>query len=159
MYTPTTSATGEIFGMCSLVFTWDDMFRNILPDNYQRVYLVLKTKTSVFTLAVDGAQVIVLGKGDLHDMQYDSYGIRIADDSLLSAGGYSFTVFPSQDLYNRFITANPANACALVVGLSFLSALLVLVYSYLLQKRQTAMVYVAARDAALESKKQFVRYC
>jgi signal transduction histidine kinase len=94
----------------------------------------------------------------LHDTQNHSYCIRIADQSELTSGGYSFTVYPSQDLYKRFITANPANACAQVVGLSALSALLVLVYSYVLQRHQTALVYVAARDAALESKKQFVRY-
>jgi hypothetical protein len=158
MYTPSAHPNGDIFGLLSFVFTWDDVFHNLLDSNTQLVYLVLTTKTSTYTFSLDGPKATVLGKGDLHDPAYSQYAIALSDESILGASGYTFTVYPSADMYHRYLTLSPLNTCALVVGLCVFSALFILFYSYMLQQRETALVYAATRDAALESKKQFVRY-
>ena len=158
MYTPAASTTGVIFGMQSFVLTWDEMFNNILSSYHKRVYVVPTTKTSTFTFALDGPVVSVLGASALHEKGFAKFGIPVNGDPTLEANGYSFTVYPSAEMYNRYNTQNPANTCSLVVGLSVFIALVILFYSWILQKQQTALVYAASRDAALESKKQFVRY-
>ena len=158
MYTPAAHPSGEVFGLLSFVFTWDDVFRNMLTVDNKRVYLVLTTTTSTFTFALDGTKATVLGAGDLHDPAYSQFALPLTDDSILKASGYTFTVYPSADMYHRYLTVSPLNTCALVVGLCVFSALFILFYSYMLQQRETALVYAATRDAALESKKQFVRY-
>ena len=165
MYSPAASVSGEVFGMNALVFTWDEMFQNVIPTYFKRVYLVLTTKTSTFTFALDGAKVAVLGVGDLHDAAYDAYGLAIEDRSILAASGYSFRVYPSRELYQSYVTVLPGVVCAVVVVLIVLTALLVLVNGYVLKRREDALlkevqqvaVLAASRDAVLESQKQFVR--
>lgn len=63
----------NIVGMISLVFQWDELISKALLDPISGIDCVLRDDVSVFTFHISDGTAVLMGEGDLHDHQYDSY--------------------------------------------------------------------------------------
>jgi CHASE domain len=159
----------KTIGLIGMAFTWDEIFSHILPSYLNRVDCVVSTVTTSFTLALVNGAVTIIGRGDLHDRNFDEYATVISEglsDSSTSLAGYTITLYPTTDLYSTYITTNPQNVCIGAVTIIVFTALVFTLYVYLVTIRQAQLEEVArrslvmntSRDAVLQSKKIYVRY-
>ena len=158
VYAPLVDANNDVFGVIAVLFTWSHVLDNIISTTYKRVYVVLKTKTTVSTFALDGGVASFLGRGDLHETAFDSYGTTLVLDPtnlVLSTFGYTVTVYPSQQLYSQYITNKPAVTCAVSVITILFTAAVFSLYRFFMERRERVLVEkvklwalaVATRDA------------
>ena len=62
-----------VVGSISIVFSWDDVLKNLLSSYINGIFCVIRTNIGQsYTFFVNGDDVSVIGKGDLHDPLYDS---------------------------------------------------------------------------------------
>ena len=62
-----------VVGSISIVFSWDDALKKLLPSYLNGIVCVIQTNIGEsYTFLVNGDYVSVIGKGDLHDPLYDS---------------------------------------------------------------------------------------
>lgn len=156
-------------GLIGTAFTWDEIFMNILPSYLNRIDCVVSTAKLSFTLAIDNGVVKLMGKGDLHDPNFNRYRSVInqgLSDSKTSLAGYTITLYPTDSLYTTYITTYPQNVCIGAVVIIAFTALVFTLYVSLVNMRQAkleeaatrSLVRDTTRDAVLQSKKIYVRY-
>lgn len=63
----------QVTGFCHVVFSWDNLFENVLPEYVERVDLVLGSPRVNFTLRIDSGSVVNVGWGDLHSGTLDRF--------------------------------------------------------------------------------------
>ena len=62
-----------VVGSISIVFSWDDLLNKLLPSYINGIFCVIRTNIGQsYTFLVNGDDVSVIGKGDLHDPLYYS---------------------------------------------------------------------------------------
>ena len=62
-----------VLGSISIVFSWDDVLKNILPSYINDIVCVIRTNIGQsYTFLVNGYDVRVICKDNLHDPLYDS---------------------------------------------------------------------------------------
>ena len=62
-----------VVGSISIVFSWDDVLKKLLPSFTNGLVCVIRTNIGQsYTFLVNEDDVSVIGKGDLHDPLYDS---------------------------------------------------------------------------------------
>ena len=62
-----------VVGTISIMFCWDDVWKKLLPSYINGIFCVIRKPIGQsYTFLVNGDDVRVLGKGDLHDTLYDS---------------------------------------------------------------------------------------
>ena len=158
------SPTPTLLGLTNIVFSWDELLLNALPTSLKRVDMVLTTKTTTFTLAVDQGKVTIVGQGDLHDPSMSLYGQAIVLDysvySLSSATDFRITVYPSSDFYNQYITKYPFN---LSIGAAIICFAFVSILYFVIQATKTYQAAIRSEKentlvALLDAKKSYVRY-
>ena len=123
----------------------------------------------MFTFALDGGKVTTLGAGDLHERAFDDYGVSVTvdtaaasfsgggsgvldhflDSGVLRSNGYDIVMYPSDSLYSQYITSTPGNACVTVVLIVVCTALLVFLFSYVVNRREKALIEEVKRTAVL----------
>jgi NADH:ubiquinone oxidoreductase subunit 6 (subunit J) len=157
------SSSTETVGVLSILFNWPALIQDILPTEAEGIVCVMRnTCNQVVTMQVNGANAYLLGGGDLHDAEYDSYAItynlesglddlqmrtvsRVGfDDS--SPCQFSMTVYPSsttQAAYN----SQAATCAAIAAGVAFFVALLVFIAYDYIQERRNRSILRAAREA------------
>ena len=115
--------TPILLGLTTLTLSFDQIFNEALPDNLQRIDVVVTSKTMTFTIAVDRGTVSVVGQGDFHDSAMTSFGrtlsLNIKQDSPLSASDFTVIVYPSTAFYNQYISQLPVSLGIAVGILSF----------------------------------------
>jgi hypothetical protein len=153
LYAPILGITADspIIGYFGGVFSWDTMLTTALPSYIRGLNLVIATGTTSFTLSLGKGVVTVLGKGDLHESEFSKYGRHITDDlslvtSAANVAEYTFTVYPTQELYLTYVTNIPTTACAVVVCLIVLIVIVLASYDYLIKSREKTLL-----DAAEEA--------
>jgi len=78
-------AAADIKGSISIVFSWDDVLVNNLPQNVEGIVCVLKTTATendtgekqTYSFKIAGNNVTYLGKGDQHDAVYDWLKVQV----------------------------------------------------------------------------------
>ena len=71
-----------VVGSISIVFSWDDVLKKLLPSYINGIFCVIqKNIGQSYTFLVNGDDVSVIGKGDLHDPLYNSM-IYTVDESV-----------------------------------------------------------------------------
>ena len=77
-----------------------------LPSFVTGVDVVIRGPAAVFTLRVTGDTVLNVGVGDLHQPGQSGYARQLS----VSTGEvtFSFTLYPTQELYNSYLTGAPA---------------------------------------------------
>lgn len=136
--TPSSAKTiDNLVGMTSIVFSWDDVLANTLPNFLKGLDCVMSTSTFTFTYSLTEGTVILRGVGDLHDTKYDQYKSTVTGS--LSGTVYTFTLYPSKEFFDTYYTSKPMNATIGVVLIITFTAALFVFYDYLVQQKATAL--------------------
>jgi hypothetical protein len=135
----------NITGLTGLIMGWDIVFNNALPSFVSGIDIVLSSASQTWTLHISNGKVTVTGVGDQHDTSVESYGEVITKSIKTLAPGsisdYSIKVYPTQEFYSAYVTNLPLVACMVVVGIVLLTTVLVLLFMYLVYKRDAAMIH------------------
>lgn len=150
--------SSHIMGAVIAVLPWDHYFENILPPEAHGIIVVMKdTCGDVFSYQVDGAHAIFLGYEDFHDPEY----AHLEESSLFAPFQrlnyseahthceYDIHVFPTLELENDYRTNKPIYYSLLVMGVFFVTAMVFVVYDYLVQVRQAKVMLVAKKSNAV----------
>ena len=142
--------TKKVAGVIVTTIFWRLLFANILPASVQGVICVLSnTLGDQATYRIDGRTVTYLGKGDLHDPQYDDMAVTrdvaeyikerssIETTSFTSVeldGGYTsyrVHVYPSEDMEATYVTSNPTIYAVVVAFVFVFTSLVFMCYDCL----------------------------
>lgn len=146
---------------------WMSYFQYILPSNLKGIYIVLHDSCSgAFTYEVNGEDVHVVGKGDLHDARYDGMKESKSFDALQNIGDgtkyglplnkdhcmISIDVYPSQVFYDTYNTNTPIIMTISVAMIFIFTACMFVFYDRLVERRQLVVMSKALQtNAVVES--------
>ena len=158
----TSDDPGEpVIAMTAATFSFDDIFRSMLLLDSNHVDCVVSSPTTSYTFSLNGDDVTVRGKGDLHDRIYSKY-VRTVDVPLTSS--YQIRLYPTQSFFNSYVSPSPKILSGSLVGVVVFVALIFLIYMVvghrfehrLMEAVQLEMI--ASRDARLHNKRIYIRY-
>lgn len=130
-----------------MVFSWDQVISDILPDYVSGIVIVLSTSTSAYTYTVESGRAILTGPGDLHDTAFNDYETSFtASLNSLSGTVYHCSIYPSVAYQNSFLNSQPENSAIQVVVVIFATSVVFLIYDYLVSSRE-ALLTATARTA------------
>ena len=151
----------NVVGSISIVFTWADILRSVLPGYIKGLIVVLEKSTPdtqdehTFTYSISGEDVTLLGEGDLHDPTYDQYKhvviANVAQDAI-DLGivdfliTYKLRIYPSREFEDLYLTIRPLAMTLVVVVLFIFTSGVFLTYDYLVYNRQNAIMKFAQRS-------------
>ncbi|KAL7485159.1 hypothetical protein ACHAW6_010767 [Cyclotella cf. meneghiniana] len=149
----------NVVGSISVVFSWDDLLRSILPNYIKGMICVLKSSIGqMYSYSVSGGEVTLLGEGDLHDPKFTEMGrtfnanLALTDettgvvDNLIT---YSLSIYPSQEFEDQYITNRATIYTAGVVLIFVCTAGLFLLYDYLVENRQQRTARLAKQTSTI----------
>jgi hypothetical protein len=109
-------------------FSWDRFLVDVLADYIVGVTIVMTTPTQMSSYHIVGSTA-TYAAGDLHETAFNYLSQTI---SLPNVGNpsitYVFTAYPTQELYNSYMTYTPIYGMAIVVSLSLVVSMLCLLY-------------------------------
>ena len=128
VYDPSNSST--IVAVCVYSFSWDTFLVGVLADYIVGITVVMTTDSQVSTYFVVGTQC-TYAKGDFHDSHFN----YLRQDILLPPVGnqnisYRLAAFPSEELYDSYMSSTPYIAMAIVVVLCLAVIAITLTYIY-----------------------------
>jgi hypothetical protein len=156
--------TGDMSGLLLAVVEWSRLLTFILPFGVNGIVAVLSNSCGqTFTYQINGPDVVFLGKGDLHDTNYNTFGVtsRLMDATwpLLglnkTATGaecmYTVQLYPSRTLQDIYLDEKPAIYAAVVVLLFAFTAAIFWLYDLLVQRRQAKVNATTKKSNAILS--------
>lgn len=158
----------QLLGIFSLSFFWKDLFANILPTGSDgMVTVVSNTCGQDITFELNGPEVILMGITDLHDSRYTnmqrSTSLHIDPSETTTAlplGNdlctFTLAAYPSQRLESRFYSSDPIVFCIAVVSTFLVSAIIFLLYDFLVEARQRAVQHNEWRAANEAEKSKLI---
>jgi hypothetical protein len=167
-----------IVAILSFAIFWRDIFKDILPQNSNGVYVVLEHtcgKGQAFTYRLDGSDTTYLGVGDLHDPKYDDLGFSATLSELMdttkSDRDSTYTglpladdfcdktlkVYPSQDMEDDYKTMKPVLFTVIAAFIFVFTSVVFVTYDLLVARRQKIIVMdrALASGAIVSSLKMF----
>jgi Adenylate and Guanylate cyclase catalytic domain len=158
----------EITGLLLAVIDWERYLTNILPANVKGLVVVLtSTCGDVYTFQVNGPTVEYLGAGDLHETSYNSLLVTSdpfgtgwlakgnetppGENVVGGACSYVLHLYPSTTLEGIFTDQKPAVYTTVVVLLFFFTAMVFLLYDWLVTRRQNKVNASAKKTNAILS--------
>lgn len=138
-----------VVGSISIVFSWDMLLKDILPNYIKGMICVIRSSTGEsFSYDITNQVVRLIGEGDMHDVKYDSLG-RDFDAQLLVDEDldeeitseikfivYTLIIYPSEEFESQYVTNKAAIYASGVVLIFLFTAGLFLLYDYLVEDRQ-----------------------
>ncbi|CAB9512443.1 Receptor-type guanylate cyclase gcy [Seminavis robusta] len=158
----------NVLGIVIVAVWWRDLIRDILPSGSDGVIVVFQNCEQTFTYRVDGPKTTFLGRGDLHEPKYDSYGQwssfkdlhTFSEGSTRSYSGapfdedfcpYSVGVYPSSDMEDNHITNNPVIYSVVAISIFLFTSVVFLCYDKLVERRQRIVMQRALASGAIVS--------
>lgn len=152
----------------AVTFYWRDMIRDILPESAQGMVVAVENPCAAsFTYRLDGPTPTLLGRGNLHDKNYDALMIesllsdlnsfRIKKSTYTGPEVYngdcpfSFKIYPSSATEEFFKTSNPIVFSLFTMVLCVLAGTMFLAYDRLQENYQKAVMEKAKKTDALVS--------
>ncbi|CAB9497225.1 Receptor-type guanylate cyclase gcy [Seminavis robusta] len=148
----------HIMGVAIAILPWDHYFENILPSEAHGVIIVMKdTCGGEFSYQVNGAEAIFLGYGDFHDPAYthlEEQALfapfqRLNFSEAHTHCEYDLHIYPSLELEEDYRTSKPIVYAFLVVGVFLVTAMVFVLYDYLVQLRQNKVSLAAKKSHAV----------
>jgi hypothetical protein len=147
------------------VFSWATYFTGLLHDNTPGIVIVLETTCDgPFTYKLVGEETEYMGQGDLHDTKFDGMERAVdfaSENNIFEASlaigihqdicAYSLRVYPSQELYDEYHTNHPIVITFVVALVFVITAVLFLLYSHRVERRQRIVLKQAMESAAIVS--------
>lgn len=151
-------------GMLTGSFYWRDLIKNILPTSTDGVVVVFTNPCNPsFTYQVDGPHTKFLGRGDLHDTEYDDMavcsklfnleGFRINDSRYTGPMldkdfcPFSMHVYPSDEMKDAFVSVHPVSFAAGTAFIFIFTSIVFLIYDRSVERRQRKVVCTATLSA------------
>jgi hypothetical protein len=144
--------TDDIVALLTADLPWHSYFSNLVPEGIDGIYLVVRnTCEQEFTYRIDGPEVVYLGASDLHSSGYDDHEVSTEFTSFKSIADciYSLHVFPSEDFEKAYQTNDPVVFSIVIFAVFLLTALVFVVYDFLVERRQKKVLTSATRTGAL----------
>jgi len=145
-----------LVGLIANPMRWADLISDIFLIDATGVDIVIDLETYVITYCIHDGIVSLRGWSDLHDSKYSSKG-RSAE--LLVDGVFNNSrsrpvmhLYPTDELYEEYSTANPLIATIGSVCIIAVTSLLFILYDFFVRSE------FHQRTAVLEAKRRFVRY-
>ena len=160
---------GEVVGVLTAKLHWKDHIEGILPTTDYGYRVIIENSCDLsgqnaFTYQVDGPIVKVLGKGNRHDPKFTTYHVseNFANDNIkdgtLRGLNYSddfcpyvFHVYPTQALYDQYVTNVPIIRCLSVAVVFLFTIGMILLYDRLVERRQSIVLAQATHSTAIVS--------
>ncbi|CAB9507210.1 Receptor-type guanylate cyclase gcy [Seminavis robusta] len=143
---------------------WRTYFDNLLPPGADGIFVILEnTCNQTYTYQVNGVHSQFIGHGDLHDPKYDELGtgttVAVSTDAATNAEilatdfscQYSIRVYPSQDFEDSHRSSTPAVYAAVLAFLFVFTSFIFLLYDYMVEQRQKAVLTSAMQSGKLVS--------
>ena len=116
--------------------------------------VVLESCDHNATFAVNGNVATYVGDGDSHDSKYDmlevlASAVVLGQEKHSDRCMHAVHLFPSDELKASFETSKPLHYALVVVGIFVFSALVFLVYDYLVATRHQKTAQKASKSAAI----------
>ena len=152
----------EVVGTLGMLISWVRYFDAVLPPKVRGVIVVISDSCGLtFTMCVDGDHVEVLGKGDLHDTNYNEYrtsatvggvvGDAEAEFFVQANCVYTLDMYPTKDLEDVYLSNQPVIYAIAVAIIFVFTAFVFLVYDWAVQLRQNKVLKTATRTQAIVS--------
>lgn len=141
----------DIVALLTAELPWHSYFTNLVPEGIDGIYLVVRnTCEQEFTYRIDGPEVVYLGPTDLH-RGYDDLEVSTEFTSFKSISDciYSFHLFPSEEFEKAYQTNDPLIFAIVIFSTFMLTALVFVVYDFLVERRQKKVLTSATRTGAL----------
>ena len=146
----------DILGFVSVVFSWDDLLADILPDSINGVYVVMTTSSGLsITYTMDGDQVTYEGTGDFHESEFNDWRVSVHLQNPLQSDynytdiQYSFDMYPSLSMQNIFYTTRPLYSTIGVILLVLITAIFFIAYDYYITSLNGKLSQVVAINSAI----------
>ena len=154
----------RINGTTSVVFSWDDLLKNVLPSFVSGIQIVIRTSggrhlTSrdhwTYTLELLKGNAVTLGRADSHDKTYneDAFVVKTQFDPfnkyLESLVTYTIELYPSKELYDSYRTNAPIITCIITVSMVIGTSLIFIVYDFLYKKRIDSLAHTASVSSSI----------
>lgn len=122
--------SSKIVAVCVYSFSWDTFLEGVLADYIVGVTVVMVTATQVSSYFIKGPQCTYTS-GDVHDSRFD----YLRQDIVLPSVGnpnitYQLAAYPSQELYQSYMTSTPYIAMSIVVALCLAVISITFTYIY-----------------------------
>lgn len=143
---------------------WMDYFRNILPDNSQGIFFVLRDSCDgEFTFEIRGNETIFIGRGDFHDKTFNNMKKNATFKNVKDLGdgtkrgiplnrdqcNIDIDVYPSKRFYGLYNTTTPIIMTVAVAAIFVFTALMFVFYDRLVERRQAVVMEKAAQSNAV----------
>jgi class 3 adenylate cyclase len=114
---------------------------------------------SNYTYELDGQDASYIGEGDLHDARYNFLEVETSFAPTLLKNTtdpnmyciYRMKIYPTVALENHFKTKHPVLYCMVVIAIFVFTAMIFVLYDYLVQRRQNVVMATAKRTNAIVS--------
>ena len=160
----------QVAGLLVIELFWHVLMEDVLPSDVTGVIVVFENGFGqLITFRIDGSRAGFLGEGDLHDPEYDDWGVtqNVAeylreratpetqsvtfvelDDSF---NNYIMTIYPSAAMRDTHVSNDPI-LYSVVIGCVFVfCAIVFLAYDCMVERRQRLVLNRAVQSTALVS--------
>lgn len=158
------SDSNKLAGIVSLDFVWNQYYTLALPIRSDGLVVVFSnTQGQSFSFKVNGDKLEYIGKGDIHDPEYDMMfketSYKDFEKLIMSASGqeavqtllYKVRIYPSVSFKLRYLTSKPAIYATVVVLIFVFTSISFILYDFLVRRRQHKVMNSAMRDDAIVS--------
>ena len=164
----------NLVGIIASTFFWRQFLENILPNDEQGLVVVFQNSCNQsFTYEVNGHDAQYIGPGDLHDLKPDfdnrghsltfseigSFADALATREATYGGlpindgfcAYTISIFPSETMWNKFITKEPWIYSAIAVAIFGFTTFFLMGYDKLVRIRQKKVMKTAIQSTNIVS--------
>ena len=144
----------EVVAIVMTTIAWERFFEGTLPKGVKGFIVYVENDCGIgFTYEINGGDAELKGPGDLHDRQYDYLGVssKFAVSVTSEECQYTINVYPTRKFEAVYETSNPAIYTSVVVLVFFFTAMVFILYDYLVTRRQSLVMNAAAKTQALVS--------
>ena len=152
-------------GVLTGTFYWRDMIAGSLPRGYDPVIAVFTNSCNpTFTYKIDGPEAVFLGRGDLHDQQFDDMVISSSFFDLrhfnnIHDSGYTgptlddgfcpftFHIYPSHEMKDTHVSKDPVIFAVGTALIFIFTSATFLVYDFCVKRRQRKLEDTAILSA------------
>jgi signal transduction histidine kinase/CheY-like chemotaxis protein len=159
------NSVGNVVGIFSVSFFFREFLENILPHGSDGIILVFDNECGQsFTYRLDGPQATYLGRGDLHDTNFNYLGtttdlvqlfnLHAHDDSYTGLPlsqqqcSYVLSVYPSSDTKDAYTTTNPIIFTVVALLIFGFTSAIFLIYDCCVERRQQKVMRTAVQSTA-----------
>ncbi|CAB9518934.1 Receptor-type guanylate cyclase gcy [Seminavis robusta] len=153
------------------ILPWEDFFSDLLPDDISGIVCVLRNPcdAQAHSFLLQGRNATFLGRGDLHDTQYEaskhqpiltetvSYGVVYTEEDQrhssrqVSPCHYTIDIYPSAEFSSEIHSKHAVMFTLSIAGVFIGTGLIFLAYVYLIGNRQNKVMAIAMSTSAIVS--------